>query len=92
MSAWDAEVGDHPFYSTKILVLTLSHITVLRDVRERGRDIEGIIKQWFAFVKPSYSRFVEPQRHISGMYLQVSALIVCIWSNSWLRYYHSSWY
>jgi uridine kinase len=34
----------------------------LRDVRERGRDIEGIIKQWFAYVKPSYRKFVEPQR------------------------------
>jgi uridine kinase len=39
---------------------------VLRDVRERGRDIEGIIKQWFEFVKPSYTRYVEPQRPISG--------------------------
>ncbi|KAJ5504524.1 hypothetical protein N7463_007398 [Penicillium fimorum] len=40
---------------------------ILRDVRERGRDIEGIIKQWFEFVKPSYTRFVEPQRHISDI-------------------------
>ncbi|KAJ5972547.1 uncharacterized protein N7479_002465 [Penicillium vulpinum] len=40
---------------------------VLRDVRERGRDIEGIIKQWFDFVKPSYTRFVEPQRPISDI-------------------------
>jgi uridine kinase len=38
----------------------------MRDVRERGRDIEGIIKQWFTYVKPSYTRFVEPQRSISG--------------------------
>ncbi|CAI7612479.1 unnamed protein product [Penicillium glandicola] len=40
---------------------------VLRDVRERGRDVEGIIKQWFEFVKPSYTRFVEPQRPISDI-------------------------
>ncbi|CAG7955003.1 unnamed protein product [Penicillium salamii] len=39
---------------------------ILRDVRERGRDIEGIVKQWFDYVKPSYTRFVEPQRSISG--------------------------
>ena len=38
----------------------------MRDVKERGRDIEGIIKQWFTFVKPSYTKFVEPQRSISG--------------------------
>ena len=27
---------------------------VIRDVRERGRDIEGCIKQWFGFVKPNF--------------------------------------
>jgi uridine kinase len=36
--------------------------TVLRDVKYRGRDIEGCIKQWFAFVKPNFHNFVEPQR------------------------------
>lgn len=29
---------------------------VVRDVRERGRDIEGCIKQWFAFVKPNFEK------------------------------------
>ena len=38
----------------------------MRDVRERGRDIDGIIKQWFNYVKPSYRRYVEPQRLVSG--------------------------
>lgn len=40
---------------------------ILRDVRERGRDIDGVIKQWFSFVKPSYKRYVEPQRSISDI-------------------------
>lgn len=39
---------------------------VLRDVRERGRDIEGCIKQWFTFVKPNFHKYVEPQRHVAG--------------------------
>lgn len=39
---------------------------VVRDVRERGRDIEGCIKQWFAFVKPNFHKYVEPQRHVAG--------------------------
>jgi hypothetical protein len=30
--------------------------TVIRDVRERGRDIEGCIKQWFGFVKPNFEK------------------------------------
>jgi hypothetical protein len=45
---------------------TLTHLAVLRDVEERGRDIEGCIKQWFAFVKPNFERFVEPQRKVAG--------------------------
>lgn len=41
---------------------------VLRDVEERGRDIEGCIKQWFAFVKPNFERYVQPQRDVAGQY------------------------
>ncbi len=40
---------------------------VLRDVSERGRDIEGCIKQWFAFVKPNFERYVEPQRNVADI-------------------------
>ncbi|KAI9798042.1 MAG: Uridine kinase [Candelina submexicana] len=42
-------------------------VQVVRDVRERGRDIEGCIKQWFAFVKPNFQRHVEPQRTIADI-------------------------
>lgn len=45
---------------------TINGELVMRDVRERGRDIDGVIKQWFGFVKPSYKKYVEPQRAISG--------------------------
>nr|POE71890.1 isoform 4 of uridine-cytidine kinase-like 1 [Quercus suber] len=48
------------------MVCSLTHRkSVLRDVRERGRDIEGCIKQWFAFVKPNFHKYVEPQRHVA---------------------------
>lgn len=40
---------------------------LLRDVRERGRDIEGCIKQWFSFVKPNYHKYVEPQRNVGDI-------------------------
>lgn len=36
--------------------LKLTRLPVVRDVRERGRDIEGIIKQWFGFVKPNFEK------------------------------------
>lgn len=35
---------------------------VLRDIRDRGRTVDGTVKNWFNFVKPSYRRFIEPQR------------------------------
>ncbi|KFY29002.1 hypothetical protein V493_02598 [Pseudogymnoascus sp. VKM F-4281 (FW-2241)] len=40
---------------------------VLRDIAERGRDAEGCIKQWFAFVKPNFERYVEPQRKVADI-------------------------
>lgn len=40
---------------------------VVRDVRERGRTIEGTIKQWFSFVKPVFHQYVEPQRQIADV-------------------------
>ncbi|CAF9913970.1 Uridine kinase [Imshaugia aleurites] len=38
---------------------------ITRDVRERGRDIEGCIKQWMSFVKPNFEKYVEPQRKVA---------------------------
>jgi len=40
---------------------------VVRDVKERGRDIEGCIKQWFNFVKPNFYKYVSPQREIADI-------------------------
>jgi uridine kinase len=44
---------------------------VLRDVEERGRDIEGCIKQWLAFVKPNFESYVEPQRKVAGAMISI---------------------
>lgn len=40
---------------------------IVRDVRERGRTIEGTIKQWFSYVKPVFQRYVEPQREVADL-------------------------
>ena len=40
---------------------------IVRDVRERGRTIEGVIKQWFKYVKPVFQRYVEPQREVADL-------------------------
>ncbi|EKD21625.1 uridine kinase [Drepanopeziza brunnea f. sp. 'multigermtubi' MB_m1] len=49
-------------YSPHVLILE-----VLRDVAERGRDIEGCIKQWFLYVKPNFEQYVEPQRKVADI-------------------------
>lgn len=66
-------------------VITLIRLAVLRDVEERGRDIEGCIKQWFAFVKPNFERYVEPQRKVAGE----SAFSILISSNEY-RYHRTT--
>jgi len=33
---------------------------LLRDVKERGRDVEGILYQYNTFVKPSFNDFIKP--------------------------------
>ncbi|KAK3307635.1 uridine kinase family-domain-containing protein [Chaetomium strumarium] len=40
---------------------------ILRDQKERGRDIHGIIKQWFTFVKPNFEKYVNPQRNVADI-------------------------
>lgn len=40
---------------------------IVRDVRERGRTIEGTIKQWFSSVKPAFVKYVEPQRELADL-------------------------
>ncbi|KIW34259.1 uridine kinase [Cladophialophora immunda] len=40
---------------------------IVRDVRERGRTIEGVIKQWFKYVKPVFQKYVDPQREIADL-------------------------
>ena len=35
---------------------------IMRDVRERGRQLDGIIRQYLATVKPMHEAFVEPSK------------------------------
>ena len=35
---------------------------VIRDVKERGRDIEGVVEQYLTTVKPMHYLYVEPTR------------------------------
>ena len=33
---------------------------ILRDLGERGRDVNSVINQWFKFVKPGYEEYIYP--------------------------------
>jgi uridine kinase len=35
---------------------------VVRDVKERGRDVEGIVEQYLSTVKPMHYLYVEPTK------------------------------
>jgi uridine kinase len=47
------EVGSLAVMNVQVLTLPSQ---VVRDLRDRGRDVEGCIKQWFAFVKPNFEK------------------------------------
>ena len=40
---------------------------VIRDVKERGRDVEGIARQYLTTVKPMHYAYVEPTRYLADM-------------------------
>lgn len=40
---------------------------VIRDVKERGRDIEGVVEQYLTTVKPMHYLYVEPTRSLADM-------------------------
>ncbi|XP_008317491.1 uridine-cytidine kinase-like 1a isoform X2 [Cynoglossus semilaevis] len=55
----------------KIFVDTDSDIRLVRrlrrDITERGRDIEGVIKQYNKFVKPAFERYIEPTMRLADI-------------------------
>ncbi|MDO4467379.1 MAG: uridine kinase [Bacillota bacterium] len=42
---------------------------ILRDVKERGRDVEGIIDQYISTVKPMHNQYVEPSKKYADLIL-----------------------
>lgn len=55
----------------KIFVDTDSDIRLVRrlrrDITERGRDIEGVIKQYNKFVKPAFEQYIEPAMRLADI-------------------------
>lgn len=38
-----------------------------RDIEERGRGIDGVIEQYFNFVKPAFDQYIAPGRNIADL-------------------------
>lgn len=64
-------VFSHQLLDMKIFVDTDSDIRLVRrlrrDITERGRDIEGVIKQYNKFVKPAFEQYIEPTMRLADI-------------------------
>lgn len=51
----------------KIFVDTDADVRIVRDVRDRGRDLESIVTQYLTTVKPMHEMFVEPSKRYADI-------------------------
>ena len=56
-------IGDIP----RIKVLTEPFRRIVRDVKERGRDLDNIVDQYLTTVKPMHYLYVEPTRALADV-------------------------
>ncbi len=54
-------------FQSIILYNNLKNILVLRDVKERGRDVGGILFQYNKFVKPAFDELIRPTMHHANL-------------------------
>lgn len=53
---------------TIFLILVFPFLIVLRDISERGRDLEQILSQYITFVKPAFEEFCLPVSCVLGLF------------------------
>ncbi|MDM8534737.1 uridine kinase, partial [Clostridiaceae bacterium HSG29] len=47
---------------------------ITRDIEERGRTLESVIKQYFTTVKPAHDQFVEPSKKYADIIIPEGGL------------------
>lgn len=66
---WDAEI--RRLFDIKIYLSVDADIRFIRrlnrDVRERGRSLDGIVEQYYRTVRPMHSEFLEPTRQYADL-------------------------
>ena len=73
---------------TKVFVDTDSDIRLARrlkrDISERGRDLEGVLKQYNKFVKPAFDQHIEPCRQCADIVVpRGKEKSIVVWDGSW---------
>ena len=65
----------------KVFVDTDSDIRLARrlkrDISERGRDLDGVLKQYAKFVKPAYDHHIEPSRSYADVIVPRGCFSIC---------------
>lgn len=51
-------------------------ISVLRDISERGRELEQVLHQYITFVKPAFEEFCLPVRNFHKLFSLLSFISV----------------
>jgi uridine kinase len=66
---WDAEIRN--LFDVKVFLHVESDIRFIRrlhrDVRERGRSVDSIIRQYYDTVRPMYHEFLDPTRQYADL-------------------------
>ncbi len=66
---WDAEI--RPLFDVKVFLHVEADIRFIRrlhrDVRERGRTLDGIIRQYYDTVRPMHHEFLDPTRQYADL-------------------------
>jgi uridine kinase len=66
---WDADIRD--LFDIKVYLNVEADIRFIRrlhrDVRERGRTLDGIIRQYYDTVRPMHHEFLEPTRQYADL-------------------------
>ena len=51
---------------------------VKRDISERGREIEGVLKQYNKFVKPAFDHYIAPSMSCADIIVPRGKCILCL--------------
>ncbi|WP_435184715.1 uridine kinase [Halobellus sp. EA9] len=77
---YDEDLND--MFDLRLYVETDADVRILRrikrDVIERGRDLEGVIEQYLATVKPMHEQFVEPTKKHADLIIPEGANSVAV--------------